>query len=368
MDQAIDNVAVATETKTETRTVSQVPRSRFVKNAWYVGLWGNELPAGKMVHQTIIAEPVVFFRKEDGTPAAILDRCPHRFAPLSMGLLLAGDRVQCPYHGLQFAADGQCVENPHHPCTISSNLHLPAFTVVEKYSLIWIWMGDRPADPSDIPSVYSCLDTHPPEHITDAGYINIKAHYELIVNNLLDLSHAVYLHDGSLGNADIIASDVDVEVKGDVITVSRIAKDVAQPGMFKMLGIDWGDSWTSISWYAPSNLYLITGGSPTGQPKETGTGYLGIHLLTPETERTTHYRYTAVRWHVVTEGDELNEHLRQKIYQMRSFAFAEQDKPIIEAQQRLMDDATTDIKPALLSIDIGPSRYKRVLDRLLTED
>lgn len=318
MNQTIDIAALSPEASSATHAA----RARFVRNAWYVGLWGSELPPGEMVSQKIIGEPVVFFRKEDGSPAAIVDRCPHRFAPLSMGTLQPGDRVQCPYHGLEFAPDGQCVKNPHHPCTITSNLHLRSFPVVERYSLIWIWMGDRPADPDLIPSVYSCLDTHPPEHITDPGYVHIEAHYELIVNNLLDLSHAVYLHDGTLGNPDIVESDVEVEVKGDVVSVSRIAKDVAQPGMFKMLGIDWGDSWTSITWHAPSNLHLMTGGSPTGQPKETGTGYYGIHLLTPETERTTHYRYTAVRWHVLTEGDDLNEELRQKIRKLRTFAFS----------------------------------------------
>lgn len=340
---------------------------RFVRNAWYVGLWASELPAGALVPQLILKEPVVFFRKEDGSPAAILDRCSHRFAPLSMGRLVEGDRVQCPYHGLEFGADGQCVNNPHPPCTIPVAAHLPSFPVMERHSMIWIWMGEKEADPSLIPD-YSCLDQADPKHVTDPGYLNIKANYELIVNNLLDLSHVVYVHDGILGSPGIVQSDIKVETTDDVVTVSRFAKDVEQPGMFKMLapeGYDRGDSFTSISWYAPSNLFLETGTCKTGQAKHTGTGYLAIHLLTPETERTTHYRFSAVRWNVMTQGDDNNEKIRQKIYELRNFAFAEQDGPVVEAQQRRLDLAGGSLAPVLLAIDAGPARAKRVLDSML---
>lgn len=345
-------------------------RRRFVRNAWYVGLWSSELPAGTLVPQTLLNEPVVFFRKEDGTPAAILDRCSHRFAPLSMGRLVAGDRVQCPYHGLEFGADGRCASNPHPPCTIPAAAHLPSFPVVERHAMIWIWMGDQPADPALIPD-YSCLDTADPRHITDPGYLNIQAHYELIVNNLLDLSHVVYVHDGILGSPGIVESDIKVETAGEVVTVSRFAKDVEQPGMFKMLapkGYDRGDSFTSISWYAPSNLYLETGTCKTGQPRQTGTGYLAIHLLTPQTERTTHYRFSAVRWNVMTQGDEHNEQIRQKIYELRNFAFAEQDGPVVEAQQRRIDQAGGELTPVMLAIDAGPARAKRILDGMLARE
>ena len=244
------------------------------------------------------------------------------------------------------------------------------YVTLERGPVVWIWMGDKPADPSLIPD-YSCLVTSPPLHVTDPGYLNIKANYELIVNNLLDLSHVVYLHAGVLGSPGIVESDIKVEASGDSVTVSRFAKDVETPGMFKMMapdGYERGDSFTSISWHAPSNLLLKTGSCKTGQPQETGTGYLAIHLLTPETERTTHYRFSAVRWNVMTQGDALNEQIRQKIRELRVFAFGEQDGPVVEAQQRRLDEAASDLEPVLFAIDAGPARCKRVLDRLISQD
>src|SRR3954465_9112197 len=108
---------------------------RFIRNAWYVAMWGADLAPGKMVGRTILNEPIVFFRKEEGGVAAMTDRCSHRFAPLSMGKLMPGDRVQCIYHGLEFGADGKCVKNPHGNCTIPSASHLKGYTVVERHSL-----------------------------------------------------------------------------------------------------------------------------------------------------------------------------------------------------------------------------------------
>lgn len=354
------------------KTASElVGNKRLIRNAWYVGLWSNELPVGKLVAQKILNMPVVFFRKEDGRPAAITDRCSHRFVPLSMGALLPGDRVQCAYHGLEFAGDGKCVNNPHPPCTITPAAHIRSFQVVEKHSMVWIWMGDKPADPSLIPD-YSFIDSSPPLHVTEPGYLMIKASYELIVNNLLDLSHVVYLHAGVLGSPGIVQSDVEVRTDGDVVRVSRFAKDVETPGMFKIMApegeLDRGDSFTSIAWYAPSNLLLKTGSCKTGHPQESGTGYLAIHLLTPETDRTTHYRFSAVRWNVLTQGDELNESIRLKIAELRLFAFAEQDGPVVEAQQRRIDESETVLKPVLLTIDAGTVRCKRILDGLLSQD
>jgi phenylpropionate dioxygenase-like ring-hydroxylating dioxygenase large terminal subunit len=350
------------------QTTAQVDRkSRFVTKAWYVALWSEELPEGRLISQTIMNIPVVLFRQGNGQPAALLDRCPHRFAPLSMGHLLPESTVQCPYHGLEFSAAGVCTKNPHPPNRIPAGAHVRAFQVIEKYSMVWIWMGEGSGDPADIPD-YSFIDQAPSIHITDPGYLNVKAHYELVVYNLMDLSHVVYVHPGILGSAQIVASEIEIQQTAQTVTVKRVARNVETPGMFKMMSTeieDHGDSFTEITWYAPSNLFLRTGSCPTGAPQESGTGYLAIHLLTPETDRTTHYRYSAVRWNVQTKGEAENIEIRRKIAELRTFAFTEQDAPIIEAQQRRIDSAYDNLNPILLSIDGGPRRCQQILEKVL---
>jgi vanillate O-demethylase monooxygenase subunit len=116
---------------------------------------------------------------------------------------------------------------------------------------------------------------------------------------------------------------------------------------------------------APSTLRLLTGICAPGASAESGTGYHAVHLLTPETDRTTHYFFTAIRYNVQTTDDQLNRDIQDKIAKMRRFAFEEQDAPVIEAQQRAIDDAQSAVDPMILAIDVGPVRYKQVLQRLI---
>ncbi len=128
------------------------------------------------------------------------------------------------------------------------------------------------------------------------------------------------------------------------------------------------DKVTSIRWMAPSTLRLMTGIYNPGAKAESGTGYHAVHLLTPETDRTTHYFFTAVRYNVQTTDEKLNLEIQDKIAKMRRFAFEEQDAPVIEAQQRIIDGSQTPVDPVILAVDVGPVRYKQVLQKLIAAE
>ena len=57
----------------------------------------------------------------------------------------------------------------------------------------------------------------------------------------------------------------------------------------------------------------------------------------------------------------------ETLSRLRRFAFEEQDRPMVEAQQQAYDRAggPDTIKPVMLSIDAGPLRARRVLHRLI---
>src|SRR4051794_20046603 len=90
----------------------------YLRDAWYVAAWTDEVANGKLLPRTILGEPVVIFRSTDRSVVALSDRCPHRFAPLHMGKLTESGNLQCPYHGLEFNPSGACVVNPHIPHNI----------------------------------------------------------------------------------------------------------------------------------------------------------------------------------------------------------------------------------------------------------
>src|SRR5260221_13396041 len=138
----------------ETRPAGGASRGgvmEFLRNAWYVALWSEALKPGELTARTILDERLVFFRRADGSAAALTDRCPHRFAPLHLGHLLPGDRIRCGYHGLEFDSFGACVRNPHGAGKIPATAQVRTFPVVEKHTAVWVWMGESPADLSTIP-------------------------------------------------------------------------------------------------------------------------------------------------------------------------------------------------------------------------
>src|SRR3974390_3031773 len=226
----------------------------YLRNAWYVAAWSDDLADGALLARTILKEPIVLYRTANGGVAALQDRCPHRFAPLHMGKIVGGDRVQCPYHGLEFDPSGACVLNPHGAKNIPSRARVRGYPAIEKHKAIWVWMGEAEPDEAKVPE-FSVLDNVPELHTTKRDKMVIKANYELIVDNLLDLSHTSYLHDGILGNAETVESEIAVELEGDDVIVSRYASGVTAPGLFAAQwphGPERVDKFTRMRWMAPS--------------------------------------------------------------------------------------------------------------------
>jgi len=342
----------------------------YLRNAWYVAAWSDDLADGQLLARTILKQPVVLYRKSDGNVAALEDRCPHRFAPLHMGKIVNGDAVQCPYHGLEFDSSGACVLNPHGTKNIPPRARVRSYPVTEKHKAIWIWMGERKPNLAKVPD-FSVLDNVPEMHATKRDRITIRANYELIIDNLLDLSHTSYLHDGILGNSDTVESEITVEQDGQDVVVGRHAGNAAAPGLFAILmpsTPDKVDKFTRMRWMPPCNLRLVTGICMPGAVPESGTGYHAIHMLTPESDKTTHYFFTAVRFNVLTADEKLNASIQDKISTTRRFAFEEQDAPVIEAQQEIIDAALTPVNPVILAIDVGPVRYKQILQKLIRDE
>ena len=82
----------------------------YLRDCWYVAAWDREVGREPM-SRTFLGEAVVLYRRGDGTPVALEDRCCHRNLPLSMGRV-RGDDIQCGYHGLTFDPTGTCISMP----------------------------------------------------------------------------------------------------------------------------------------------------------------------------------------------------------------------------------------------------------------
>ena len=94
---------------------------------------------------------------------------------------------------LRFGTDGACVLNPHGSGRIPATLAVRSYPVVERHTMLWIWMGTDEADPDLIPD-FSYLDPGAPGVLSKRDWIEMDVDYQLVIDNLLDLSHASFLH------------------------------------------------------------------------------------------------------------------------------------------------------------------------------
>ncbi len=336
----------------------------YLRNCWYMAGWSDDLPATGGLARTLLDEPVYFYRDEAGVAHALFDRCPHRFAPLSKGWVEDGAAV-CAYHGLAFNGEGRCVRNPHGPVTRA--LDVRAYPVAEAYRALWIWPGDPAlADPAlirDLDFLAAAPDT-----AFNKGYIRGTGHYQLFVDNILDLSHTDFLHPDTLGGGSITRTPGEVEERPDgIIAMSwRPMNEVPIPLALGRLppGVDRVDSWTEVEWSAPGVIKLVAGAVPTGAPREQGGNSINVHIFTPETASTSHYFFASTRDFRLDDAA-LNEETRRT----RQHIFETEDEPMIAAQQERIGDADFwSLRPALLKIDKGTVLVRRRMDALIAAE
>jgi len=307
----------------------------FVRNAWYVGAWDHEVTRS-MKRRVLLDDPVVFFRRDDGTPVALEDRCCHRQAPLSMGKL-AGNIVTCPYHGLQFDSAGKCVKVPSQE-KIPLNAKVKAYPVVEKNHWIWVWMGDpAKANPKLIEDFHFMDD---PAWRFGGNYLHVESNYLLLVENLLDTTHLPFLHPTTLGTDSFARSEFDVKREGDRITVSRFLMNDLPAAFHKQMGeFPDGmkvDRWQVTHYGPPSFVRLDIGSAPVGTPIRQGERSKGVNMwnlnaITPESEKTAHY-FFAQAYNFKLDQPWIADMLAKQITDI----FMD-DMAMVRAQQKNMD-------------------------------
>jgi phenylpropionate dioxygenase-like ring-hydroxylating dioxygenase large terminal subunit len=336
----------------------------YLQDVWYVAAWAREV-GHALFARTLLDQPIVLYRKADGTPVALEDRCCHRHLPLSMGLLI-GDDLRCGYHGLRFNASGECVEIPGQ-ATIPPQARVRAYPVVEKWGWIWIWMGDpQRADPALIPNWW--WTDHPQWAFSQPDMIHVKCNYQLISDNVLDVTHLAYVHATSIGNAAIAEFPVQTEREERLVRMTRWILDRPPPPLYQAAGEFTGnvDRWQIVEHVPPCFTVNFAGCAVAGTGAPQGNRSQGIELMalsapTPETERTTHYFFGFVR------GFKLDDREMDRIFAEDFVKVFREDVAVLEAQQRMID-----LHPAAPKIDIrvdaAPLAARRMLASMIAAE
>jgi nitrite reductase/ring-hydroxylating ferredoxin subunit len=148
----------------------------------------------------VCGETVVLVRSEDGRVYGLLDRCPHRGIPLSMGRREFPGTLTCVYHGWTYdLATGRLLaaltDGPDSPICRSRGVAVRTFPVEERAGLVWVYPAEGEAPP---------IGPHvPPEFEAEDGVLAGRITEQVgdwrhAAEAGFDEGHAKYLHRRTL--------------------------------------------------------------------------------------------------------------------------------------------------------------------------
>lgn len=343
----------------------------FLKSAWYVAGTAAELDEKQMIALTLLGEPVVLYRKANGTPIALEDRCIHRFAPLSLGRI-EGDNLRCMYHGILFSEAGTALEIPGQEM-IPRRACVASHPVRERGGWLWVWMGEAAeADETLLPPVYG-LDN--PGWFLPQDRLDYACNYQLINDNLTDLGHLTWVHSASFGTDETWSTTMpQVSPLPRGVRINRWLRSIPPiPGLGKAAEYERVDHWAQLDYLVPGIFHFYNGMYPAGtadryqgdEPDRDDPALLYEHYtqqaVTPMTERTTRYFFSwgpSARTGSAEDAAIMRDVLAQ--------AFQE-DKLIIEAQQRVID-LDPERRPMPTVHDKAVTLFQKLMQRLMREE
>jgi vanillate O-demethylase monooxygenase subunit len=238
--------------------------------------------------------------------------------------------------------------------------------------MVWFWPGEPSlADPERIPTFAYLAD--PERFSVVAGYLHVEANYQLVVDNLLDLSHVPFLHPhfgirGVSAQEQLDKTKTRVVRETDRVIYYRLRSGLPANGPNQEIfgfGTEPVDSRSNMTWMPPATLDFDLGSCACGTPAADGLCLPAAHCITPETARTCHYFFAQARNRRRNEPQ-----VDQYLLNMLDTAFRRQDEPMIEAVQRSMGETTDldSLRPLLLQTDAAPVAARQILARLIAAE
>lgn len=187
----------ATGTEGITAAASVPAAAPFLRDLWYFALLSRDLKPAGLKHKTLLGEPIAFGRTKGGEVFALRDVCPHRGVPLSAGRI-AGETVECPYHGWRFGADGGCQLIPSlvaDQAIDASKIKVRRYPTVERNGLVWIWMAADERSAGEPPEGPPALALTPDQRPGLVERQLFPCPLDQAVVGLMDPAHGPFVHN-----------------------------------------------------------------------------------------------------------------------------------------------------------------------------
>ena len=177
---------------------------------WYVAVSAADLGA-EPVARTILGIPLVFFRDASGQAHALLDRCPHRNAPLSLGKVTPEGRLQCAYHGWEFDGSGARCKVPGLCSEDTARAgDASGYPTLERDGFVWVFPSQDTPDPPPPPEL---LLVNSPGYTTVRRELTFEGSVHATVENALDVPHTRFLHGGLFRSEERVENEVEIVIR-----------------------------------------------------------------------------------------------------------------------------------------------------------
>lgn len=256
-----------------------------MRNQWYIACEATELKQSPLSRK-ILGEPIALFRDGSGQASALVDRCPHRNVQLSGGRVVEG-KLQCPYHGWEFNAEGQCVYIPSltEAEKIPSTACTRTYPLIEQDGYVWVWVGDHAPEgklPFKLP------------HQGEAGWAHMRIKctipnaVENVIENFIDCPHTGYVHGGLFRTPASHMARTKVQAVEDGVIIDIEEENQTESLLGRLLVPKGARVTHRDRFYLPSIVQVAYGFGPEKQ-------ITGFQLCTPVEDFVTEV-YVYVTW------------------------------------------------------------------------
>jgi len=205
-----------------------------------------------------------------------------------------------------------------------------------------------------------------PAWIPTGGHFYIKCHYQLLVDNLMDLSHETYVHPSTIGNAAVAETPCKTEVKGTHVRTYRLIENCAPPPLYvKLRGFAENiDRTQDINFTPPSNIVIKSKSVPHGGDPDNPAMKLEYRVLngiTPATGSSTHHFWAVPRNFAPDPA------VTKAFHEGSVRAFSE-DITVLESQQEMVERLRPGERWIDINADSGGLAARRIVTQLLEQE
>lgn len=316
-----------------------------LKELWYP-ICPSEFVREEPISLRRLGRKLVLWRDAtNGQIHALEDHCPHRGAPLSLGVVL-GDTIACPYHGVEVRCDGTVLKVPGSPgCKLEGTRAARVFPVQEKAGAVWVYNAWEPQCDNPPPLKLPAELANEDGYSSFLCYVEWKGDYRYVHDNVMDPMHGTFLHKQS-----------HTMFEGDT-TAKFAIRDTDTGFVFEKEGqrninfdwTEWGE--TNTHWMRLEIPYPKTGGP--------GGNFAIIYGASPISSKLSAVFFWRVRKLPAGWERDTWRFLYRNRLEARHWGVLEQDRVLVEHME-----ADANERESLYQHDMGLVRLRRLLRTL----